>query len=91
MLLFVTIEAQCEETVIDVVFANIRKKLSLVTATDKGLEDIDNYGTAFCMVSVIPTCVSDETLNVLGWKERKQISRKKKKPISALKLTISDL
>ncbi len=52
-------------------------KLDFVTKKDAGLEEIDNYGTEFKSISIIPTCLDDGYWHASGWKERKQIWRKK--------------
>lgn len=73
MKLFISIEAErAEETGIDNIMTEVRKKLSFLS------EDTDAYGTEFSEISVIPVCVSEEMWQILGWKERKLISRKKK-------------
>lgn len=79
MKLFLTIEAQRATDIglSDILYKTI-KKLSFVTNDGSGLESSDNYGTEFRIISVIPTCVDDKFWNILGWKERTQIWRKKK-------------
>jgi hypothetical protein len=77
--LFLTIEAQnSQENGLAKIMWDTRCQLKYVTDKDARLEDIDNYGTEFKIISVIPSCTSKEFLEVLGWKERKQIWRKKK-------------
>lgn len=79
MRLFITIEAQrATETGISEIFYEVNKQLSFVTQKDKGLEDINNYGTEFRTISIIPTCIDDDCWNSLGWKERKSVQYKKK-------------
>lgn len=77
MRIFITIEAQSvDESGIDNIMRTVDKELSFVT--DEKLEHIDNYGTEFQEIAIIPTCVDDNFWEILGWKERKQIWRKKK-------------
>lgn len=81
MKLFITIEAErAEETGIDNIMTEVRKKLSFLS------EDTDAYGTEFNDISIIPVCVSEEMWQILGWKERKLISRKKKEADIRLKM-----
>lgn len=81
MKLFISIEAErAEETGIDNIMTEVRKKLSFLS------EDTDAYGTEFSEISVIPVCVSEEMWQILGWKERKLISRKKKEADIRLKM-----
>ena len=81
MKLFISIEAErAEETGIDNILTEVRKKLSFLS------EDTDAYGTEFSEISVIPVCVSEEMWQILGWKERKLISRKKKEADIRLKM-----
>lgn len=56
----------------------VNEKIKFVTDVDVNLEEINNYGTEFQNIGIIPTCMSDEFLNALGWKERKLIKRKAK-------------
>ena len=56
-------------------------KLKFITDTSVGLENIDNYGTEFRSIAIIPTCLDSDFWEAFGWKERKQIWRKKKKQI----------
>lgn len=79
MELFLTIEAQnAVESGLADIFHEVNEQLFFVTAHKAGLEDVNNYGTEFRVVSVIPTCVDDSFWNALGWKERTKIWRKKK-------------
>ena len=79
MELFITIEAQnALETGLADTFNEVSKQLAFVTDRQAGLADVDNYGTEFRFVSIIPTCVDDTFWNALGWKERVQIWRKKR-------------
>lgn len=79
MRLFLTIEAQhAVETGLADILNETNKQLSFVTDRDAGLEDINNYGSEFRIVSIIPTCVDDSFWNALGWKERTKVWRKKK-------------
>lgn len=78
MHLFLTIEAQnATESGLAKIMWDTTKQLNFVTDRDAGLEDIDNYGTEFKSIGVIPSCICKEWLDSLGWKERKQIWRKK--------------
>lgn len=79
MELFLTIEAQGDSA------DNLAKimwdttcQLKFVTDREAGLEDIDNYGTEFRSIAIIPTCLDDQFWEASGWKERKQIWRKKR-------------
>ena len=74
MRLFITIEAQkAIEIGLSDIFRNINNELSFVTKKNVGLEETDNYGVEFRVVSIIPTCVDDNCWISLGWKERKLI------------------
>ena len=78
MRLFLTIEAQnATESGLSNLLKEINIELDFVTSKDRGLETVDNYGTEFKEIAIIPTCASEEYLKILGWKERKQIWRKK--------------
>ncbi len=76
MLLLLTIEAQSND--LSIIMRETIKELNFVTDKSKGLTEIDNYGTEFCFISIIPSCMDDGFWNALGWKERKQIWRKKR-------------
>ena len=79
MQLFLSIEAQhANEIGLFDIFKNVNSQLHFVTDKNAGLEEKDNYGTEFRIVSVIPTCVDEQFWKALGWKERHQIWRKKK-------------
>ena len=79
MELFLTIEAQNSTKIgIDKICWDIKKQLSFVTDKEAGLENVNNYGTEFRLISIIPTCVDNEFWDALGWKERKQVWYKKK-------------
>ena len=74
MLLFLTIEAQdCTNNGLAEIFSDTNKALSFVTNKDSNLENVDNYGTEFSLIAIIPSCMDDSFWNALGWKERKQI------------------
>lgn len=79
MYLFLTIEAQngTDNGLAKIVWDTVRQ-LKFVTDREAGLEDIDNYGTEFRLIAVIPTCLDDQFWEASGWKERRQIWRKKK-------------
>ena len=77
MRIFITIEAQnCTENGLAEIMREVDKELSFVT--DENLEHSDNYGTEFQEIAIIPSCMDDNFWEILGWKERKQIWRKKK-------------
>ncbi len=90
MELFMTLEAQ-KIKLLDKIFNEVEKKLSFVTDTDAGLEDVDNYGTEFRSIAIIPTCLDDDFWEALGWKERRQIWRKKKRRIYGFVWIITNL
>lgn len=76
MLLILTIEAQnCTDNGLAEILKETNEKLSFLT--DKSLNSQYNYGTEFNEIAIIPSCVDDDFWNALGWKERKQIWRKK--------------
>ena len=79
MELFITIETQIDvDKILGDIFWDTKNQLNFVTDKEAGLEDVDNYGTEFRLISVIPTCLDDGFWEASGWKERKQIWRKKK-------------
>lgn len=79
MELFITIEAQnATDNGLFEIFRDINQQLSFVTDKNSGLENINNYGNEFRLVSVIPSCMDDDYWKASGWKERKQIWHKKK-------------
>lgn len=79
MELFITIEAQkATEIGLADILRTVKKQLSFVTDKELKLTDTNNYGTEFRLISIIPTCVDEKFWNILGWKERTQIWRKKK-------------
>lgn len=79
MQLFMTIEVQDEaaDNLVKIL-RDTKSQLAFITDKEAGLEDIDNYGTEFRLVSIIPSCMDDGFWNASGWKERKQIWRKKR-------------
>ena len=90
MRLFITIEAQnATESGLSKIFNEINKELDFVTSKDKSLESIDNYGTEFKEISIIPTCLIEEYLKILGWRERKQIWRKNREADIRLQMNYS--
>lgn len=90
MKLFMTIEAQnAFECGLADIFHEINEQLSFVTAKQAGLEDIDNYGTEFRVISIIPTCVDDAFWSALGWKERIKVWRKRKEADIRLRMDYS--
>lgn len=79
MELFMTIETQADvDDILGAIFWETKCQLSFITDKEAGLEEVDNYGTEFRLISVIPTCLDDQFWEASGWKERKQIWRKKK-------------
>ena len=74
-----TIETQADVAdILGAIFWETKCQLSFITDKEAGLEEVDNYGTEFRLISVIPTCLDDQFWEASGWKERKQIWRKKK-------------
>ena len=74
-----TIETQADgDDILGAIFWETKCQLSFITDKEAGLEEVDNYGTEFRLISVIPTCLDDQFWEASGWKERKQIWRKKK-------------
>ena len=55
---------------------NADKALDFITNAESKLEAVNNYGTEFISICIIPTCVSSGMLEALGWKERTLIKRK---------------
>lgn len=87
MELFITIEGQNSyENGFFEIFRNVKNELSFITNKELHLENIDNYGTEFRIIHIIPTCVNDLYWDSLGWKERKYISRKNKEADIRLRL-----
>ena len=79
MELFMTIETKADvDDILGAIFWETKCQLSFITDKEAGLEEVDNYGTEFRLISVIPTCLDDQFWEASGWKERKQIWRKKK-------------
>lgn len=76
MKLFLTLEAQSKA--LSALLRQVTRELRFVTDRETHLEDVDNYGTEFRLIAIIPTCVEDGFWNALGWKERKVIWRKKR-------------
>ena len=74
-----TIETQADvDDILGAIFWETKCQLSFITDKEAGLEEVDNYGTEFRLISVIPTCLDDQFWEASGWKERKQIWRKKR-------------
>lgn len=79
MELFLTIEAQnCTENGLAQILRDITNQLKFVTDKEADLINVNNYGLEFGSISIIPSCMDDGFWNAFGWKERKQIWRKKK-------------
>ena len=87
MKLFLTIEAQSDaiESGLREILDCVNAKLSFIIQNDAEFEDND-YGTEFKSIAIIPTCVNKQYWEILGWKERKQIWRKKGEADFRLKL-----
>ena len=78
MRLFLTIEAQsCTENGFSVILKETVDKLGFLTDITMDLESNNQYGTEFRRIAIIPSCMDDGFWNATGWKERKQIWRKK--------------
>ncbi|MBR6609572.1 MAG: hypothetical protein IKK99_05080 [Oscillospiraceae bacterium] len=78
MRLFITIEGQnCTEIGLSQILSDVRSQLSFLTNIELLSDNESKYGTEFKLIAIIPTCVDEECWNILGWKERKQIWRKK--------------
>ena len=78
MRLFLTVEAQnCTENGLSEILKETMNKLSFLTDKSLYLEDKNNYGKEFRQIAIIPSCMNDEFWNAVGWKERKQLWRKK--------------
>lgn len=77
MHLFISIEAQnCTDNGLSKILKETVDKLSFLTGKSVNPESINNYGTEFQRLVIIPTCVDNEFWDALGWQERKQIWRK---------------
>lgn len=87
MELFITIEAQnATDNGLFEIFRDVNQQLSFVTDRNFELENINNYGAEFRIISIIPSCLDDNYWKASGWKERKQIWRKKKEADIRLRL-----
>ena len=74
-----TIETKADvDDILGAIFWETKCQLAFITDKEAGLEEVDNYGTEFRLISVIPTCLDDQFWEASGWKERKQIWRKKR-------------
>ena len=74
-----SIEAQnATESGLADILNEVNGQLSFITDKKSDLEDVDNYGTEFRILSIIPTCVDDLFWTALGWKERTKIWRKRR-------------
>ena len=79
MRLFLTVEGQnATNNGLAKICYELQNQLDFITNKNRCLESVDNYGKEFELISIIPSCVSEELWNALGWKERVQIWRKKK-------------
>lgn len=71
MRLFLSIEAKkAEEIGLSNILSEVTNELSFITAKSADLESLNNYGTGFRTIAIIPTCVDDNFWNAIGWKER---------------------
>lgn len=78
MQLLLSVEAQnCTENGLAKILKETIDELSFLTNEQIDLEDQNNYGTEFQQIAIIPSCIDDRFWDALGWKERKQIWRKK--------------
>lgn len=91
MKLFLSIEAQnaVESGLADVLYS-VTQQLKFVTDKDADLENLNNYGTEFRLIAIIPTCVDDAYWHALGWKERMNVSRKNKEADIRLRIDYND-
>lgn len=78
MHLFISIEAQnATENGLANIMRDTVCQLKFVTDKESDLENIDNYGSEFRSIAIIPTCLDSEFWKAFNWKERKIIWRKK--------------
>jgi hypothetical protein len=79
MRLFITIEAEnSSQNGLADIFRDVDRQLSFVTGKNDDLPNVDNYGSEFREIAIIPSCVSLSTWEALGWKERQYVWRKKR-------------
>ena len=79
MKMFLTIEAQnVTRNGLSDILREVNCELSFVTNQNAALENENNYGLEFRVISIIPSCVDDSYWNALGWSERLKIWRSKK-------------
>ena len=79
MRLFITIEAQtATESGLSTIMWNVTNKLDFVTNRSKDLENINNYGTEFKEIAIIPSCM-DDTFWANNWLERTKTNMAKKR------------
>ena len=79
MKLILSIEGQkCTENGLAKILAETIKELDFLTNGSKNLEKDNTYGEEFQEIAIIPTCMDEAFWKATGWKERKQIGRKKK-------------
>ena len=77
MKLFFTVEAQnCTENGLAKILKETIDALRFLTL-EPSFSDRNKYGTEFQLISIIPSCMDDDFWNAVGWKERKQVLRKK--------------
>jgi hypothetical protein len=60
------------------ILADIESKIDFVTNRDSGLEKINNYGTEFEDIGIIPTCIPESFMSLEVLPERILIKRKAK-------------
>lgn len=77
MQLYLSVEGQnCTEIGLSKVLAETRNVLSSLLNKQNGINS--KYGAEFVLLTIIPTCVDDQTWQTLGWSERILLKRKRK-------------
>ena len=62
-----TIETQAGvDDILRAILRDTKCQLKFVTDKEAGLEEVDNYGTEFRLISVIPTCLDDQFWEASG-------------------------
>ena len=61
MQLFLSVEAQtpASEKIMKII-NELSQKIDFVTNRDLNLENVNNYGTEFSLICIIPTCLSNK-------------------------------
>ena len=78
MELILTVEGQnCMDIGLSKILSEMQRELAGVLKKNNE-ESLNKYGTEFISIAIIPTCVDDGYWDALGWKERKQVWRKKR-------------